>query len=61
MRKYGIPLPIVNIIKHDGMKAGVTVGVTTTPEIRDIILYIFAPTFFNSALELWHQRSQPTV
>ena len=63
MRKYGIPRPIVNIIKHEGVKAGVTVNLMAPPSQRQG--YIIAPTLFNinfnSALEPCMAQWKPTL
>ena len=69
LEKYGIPPPLVNIIRslHDGMKAGVKVDGATTPEIEVINGLrqgcTIAPTlfnlYFNFVMEQWRKRSQP--
>ena len=69
LKKYGIPTPLVNIIKflHDGMKAEVTVDGDITPEIEVVNGLrqgcTVAPTLFNLnfnfVIEQWCKRCQP--
>ena len=69
LKKYGFPSTLVNIIRslHDSMKAEVTVGGSTTPEIQVTNGFrqgcTIAPTlfnlFFNLVIEQWRKRCQP--
>ena len=69
LKKYGFSSTLVNIIRslHDGMKAEVTVGGSTTPEIQVTNGLTqgctIAPTlfnlFFNLVIEQWRKRCQP--
>ena len=67
--KYGIPPPLVNIIRslHEGMKAEVTVDNASTPEIEVTNGLrqgcTIAPTlfnlYFNLVMDQWRKRVQP--